>query len=169
MSHPLLMALFPDHASAEAAAIDAHGLGIAREDLSVVASSHQIEGTIADDVNASPGSELEDSRAAGRVGEIIGSILSAIGSGVPGAGGLVAAGPLAAELGEVAGHAAGGLSKRLVDAGLSEEEAAAWHSQIEHGAVLLGVHARTVNAAQIEAMLARHGIRRILATDWQDR
>lgn len=169
MSHPLVMALFPDRASAEAAARDVHSLGIPHTDLSIVASNHQLEGTIADEVDGSPGSEIEDSRAAGRAGEIIGSIVGAIAVGLPGTGAIVAAGPLAAELGEAAGHLAGRLSSILMKAGLSDVEAADWQRRIQVGAVLLGVHARTVNAAKVEAILASHGVKRIVATEWEDR
>jgi hypothetical protein len=169
MSHPLVMALFPDRASAEAAARDVHRLGVPHDDLSIVASNHQLEGTIADDVDASPGSEIEDSRAAGRVGEIIGTILGAIAVGLPGTGAIVAAGPLAAELGEAAGHAAGHLSSILEKAGLSDAEAADWQLRIHAGAVLIGVHARTVDAARVEAILASHGVKRVVGTEWEDR
>jgi hypothetical protein len=168
MSHPLVMALFPDRASAETAARQVHRLGVPHDDLSIVASTHQLEGTIADDVDASPGSEIEDSRTAGRVGEIIGSILGAIAVGLPGTGAIVAAGPLAAELGEVAGHATRHLSSILVKAGLSDAEAADWQLRIHAGAVLLGVHARTVGAGRVEAIFASHAVTRILRTDWED-
>jgi len=47
MSHPLLMALFGNQRDATAAARALHQLGVAREDLSVIASDHQTEGTIA--------------------------------------------------------------------------------------------------------------------------
>jgi hypothetical protein len=169
MSHPLVMALFPDRASAEAAARDVHRLGVPHDDLSIVASNHQLEGTIADDVDASPGSEIEDSRAAGRVGEILGTILGAIAVGLPGTGAIVAAGPLAAELGEAAGHRAGHLSSILEKAGLSDAEAADWQLRIHAGAVLIGVHARTVDAARVEATLASHGVKRVVGTEWEDR
>jgi hypothetical protein len=168
MSHPLVMALFPDRKSAEAAAREVHRLGIPHEDLSIVASSHQLEGTIADDVGASPGSEIEDSRAAGRVGEIIGSILGAIAVGIPGTGAIVAAGPLAAELGEAAGHRVGRLSPVLMKAGLSDAEAGDWQRRIHDGAVLLGVHARTVGAARVETIFAEHGVKRVVRTEWGD-
>ena len=107
MSHPLLMALFADAASAAGAARDAHGLGVDRSDLSVVARDHQDEERIGKEIDASPGSEIEDSPAASRLGELSGYILAAIAIGLPGTGAVVAAGPLAAELGEVAGHVAG--------------------------------------------------------------
>src|SRR5215208_1022785 len=109
MSHPLLMALFKDSRAAAAAARDVQQAGVAREDLSVVASTHQKEEQIAEAIGGSPGSEIEDSPAASRLGELGGYILAAIAIGMPGTGALVAAGPLAAELGEAAGHAAGDL------------------------------------------------------------
>jgi hypothetical protein len=169
MSHPLLMALFRDRAAAAAAARDMHKLGIPREDLSVVTADHQTEGAIADEVGGSPGSEIEDSRAAGHLGELGGLMLAAIAIGMPGTGALVAAGPLAAELGEAAGHVAGHLSATLGKAGLSEKEAADWQSRIEAGAVLLGVHARAVKVGDVESVFARHGVGRIVGTDWEDR
>jgi hypothetical protein len=167
MSHPLLMALFRDAGAAAAAARDVHALGIERADLSVVAADHQVEGTIARQIDGSPGSEIEDSPAASRLGELGGYILAAIAIGLPGTGALVGAGPLAAELGEAAGHAAGDLEATLTKAGLSEEEAGEWRSQVETGAaILLGVHARTVNGNDVETALSRHSTGRVVHTQW---
>src|SRR5436853_7878266 len=115
MSHPLLLALFGDQRAATAAARELRAQGVARADLSVVASDHQTEGVIANEVGGSPGSEIEDSRRAGRLGELSGLVLAAIAIGMPGTGALVAAGPLAAELGEVSGHVAGKLTTTLVN------------------------------------------------------
>ena len=88
---------------------------------------HQDEERIANQIDASPGSEIEDSPAASRLGELSGYILAAIAIGLPGTGAVVAAGPLAAELGEVAGHVAGqvagDLKATLMKAGMSETDA----------------------------------------------
>ena len=168
MSHPLLMALFRDRDSAAAAARHLRTLGIPREDLSVVASDHQTEGTIADETGASPGSEIEDSRTAGHLGELGGLLLAAIASGVPGTGALVAAGPLAAELGEAVGHASGHLLSTLVKAGLSEREAVDWQLRIHDGAVLLGLHARSIQPAAAEAAFMSHGAERFVSVEWDD-
>lgn len=143
-------------------------MGITREDLSVVASSHRTEGEIAEQTGGSPGSEIEDSPAASRLGELGGYILAAIAIGMPGTGALVAAGPLATGLGEAAGHAAGNLNATLMKAGLSEQEAEQWHAQIESGAVLLGVHARAANAGEVESALLRHSGGRVVHTQWPD-
>jgi hypothetical protein len=168
MSHPLLMALFGDQRAATAAARELHTQGVAREDLSVVASDHQTEGVIADAVGGSPGSEIEDSRSAGALGELGGFLLAAIAIGMPGTGSIVAAGPLAAELGEAAGHVAGHLSSALVKAGLTEKEAVDWQLRIHSGAVLLGVHARSIQPAAANAALLSNGAERVVVTQWED-
>ena len=167
MSHPLLMALFKDSGAAASAAREMHSMGVAREDLSVVAASHRQEEKIGQEIGGSPGSEIEDSPTAGRLGELGGYILAAIAIGFPGTGAVVAAGPLAAELGEAAGHAAGDLKAALEKAGLSEHEAAQWQSQIHSGAVLLGVHARAVSGAEIETALSRHSRGKVIHTQWE--
>ena len=173
MSHPLLMALFGDVSAAAAAARGAHGLGVDRSDLSVVARDHEDEGRIASEIDASPGSEIEDSQAASRLGELSGYILAAIAIGLPGTGAVVAAGPLAAELGEVAGHVAGqvagDLKATLMKAGMSETDADEWRAQIENGrAILLGVHARHARSADIETLLAKNSIGPVVHTQWED-
>jgi hypothetical protein len=167
------MALFSDVSSAAAAARGARALGVDRADLSVVARDHQDEGRIATQIDASPGSEIEDSSAASRLGELSGYILAAIAIGLPGTGAVVAAGPLAAELGEVAGHVAGqvggDLKATLMKTGMSDADADRWRGQIESGdAILLGVHARHARAADIETMLSQNSIGRVVHTQWDD-
>jgi hypothetical protein len=131
MSHSLVMALFQNVSGAAEAARALHALGLGPADLSVVARDHMAEGAIASQIDASPGSELEDSLTASRFGELSGYVLAAIAIGLPGTGAVVAAGPLAAEFGEAAGHVAGDLKATLVKAGLSESEAERWRAQIE--------------------------------------
>ena len=173
MPHPLLMALFRDVSSAAAAARGAHALGVDRADLSVVARDHQDEDRIANQIDASPGSEIEDSQAASRLGELSGYILAAIAIGLPGTGAVVAAGPLAAELGEVAGHVAGqvtgDLKATLMKAGMSDADAEDWRTRIGSGrAILLGVHVRGARAAEIETLLAQGSVGRVVHTEWDD-
>src|SRR5258706_5408721 len=168
MSHPLLIGLFGNRSAAGAAARHLRTLGISRDDLSVVASDHQTEGTIDDEVGGSPGSEIEDSRRAGHLGELGGFLLAAIAIGMPGTGAIVAAGPLAAELGEAAGHVTGHLSSALVKAGLSEKEAVDWQLRIHAGAVLLGVHARSIEPPAAQAALLSHGAERVVVSQWED-
>ena len=140
MSHPLALALFSNAATAAEAASALHALGISREHISVVARSHADARILADQMDATPGVDLEDSRPAARLGELSGWVLAAIALVMPGIGPIVAAGPLAAELGEAAGHAAGSLASVLTSAGLPNDRAEALQREVAHGAVLLGVH-----------------------------
>ena len=167
MSHPLLMALFYDVSAAAGVARDLHLLGLDRSDLSVVARDHSTESAIGRQIDATPGSEIEDSSAASRFGELSGYVLAAIAIGLPGTGAVVAAGPLAAELGEAAGHAAGGLKSALIKAGLPDQDAERWRTQIESGeAILLGAHVRTGDATLVESAMQRRSSGRVIRTEW---
>ncbi len=169
MSHPLVMALFQNVSDAAGAARELHSLGLGPADLSVVARDHFVEGTIARQIDASPGSELEDSPTASRLGELGGYVLAAIAIGLPGTGAVVAAGPLAAEIGEAAGHVAGDLKATLIKAGLPDREAQQWRAQIESGeAILLGAHARSVDSRRVESAMTRHSLGQAVHTEWED-
>ena len=169
MSHPLLMALFDGVSAAAGAARELHTLGITPADLSVVSRDHQAESTIARQIDASPGSEIEDSNTASRLGELGGYVLAAIAIGLPGTGAFVAAGPLAAELGEAAGHMAGDLEAALIKAGLPESDAEQWRAQVQSGeAILLGAHARAADSRRVEEAMLRHSTGRVVVTEWSD-
>jgi hypothetical protein len=166
--HPLVLALFDDPASAAAAARDLRGLGVPRERVSVVARSHDEEGALAEASDASPGSEIEDSRAASRLGELSGHLLAAIALVLPGIGPIVADGPLAAGLGEAAGHVAGGIAKALRQAGLERAEADRWQQQIEQGAILVGAHVDQDAVAAARGVFARNSAASVAEATWAD-
>ncbi|MGH9236586.1 MAG: hypothetical protein ACRD3G_00985 [Vicinamibacterales bacterium] len=166
--HPLVLALFDDPASAAAAARDLRSLGIARERVSVVARSHDEEGALAEASGASPGSEIEDSRAASRLGELSGHLLAAIALVLPGIGSIVADGPLAAGLGEAAGHVAGGIARALRQAGLERGEAERWQQQIEQGAILVGAHVDESTVPAVHGVFSRSGAASIAEAIWDD-
>ena len=166
--HPLILALFDDPASAAAAARDLRGLGIPRERVSVVARSHDEEGALADAAGASPGSEIEDSAAASRLGELSGHLLAAIALVMPGIGPIVADGPLAAGLGEAAGHAAGGIARALRQAGLERGEADRWQERIEGGAILVGAHVDDGTVSAVQSVFARNRAVSTAQATWED-
>jgi hypothetical protein len=140
MAHPLVLALFESRDAATAAGQAVQALGIPERAISVVARTHQEEGALARVIGGTPGSEIEDSRPAARVGELGGIMIAAAAMIMPGIGSVVAAGPLAAELGDMMGHLAGGLADILEGCGVAHATAARWQEQIERGAILLGVH-----------------------------
>jgi hypothetical protein len=141
MAHPLVLALFPNPAAAAAAARALHTRGVERDQISVVSRSHDEEGALAEQMDATLGVDIEDSRPAARLGELGGLVLAAIAVGMPGIGSIVAAGPLAAGLGEAAGHVAGGVASALKAAGVPGPRAEQIQEAVEHGSVLLAVHA----------------------------
>lgn len=167
MSHPLVLALFEDPSLAARAARAVHDLGITGDRLSVVAANHEHEGVLARVLDASPGAEIEDSRLAGRVGELSARVLAAVAVVLPGIGPLLAAGPLAAEFGEAAGHVAGRISAVLHAAGVDETRATAWQEQIARGAILLGAHVHGGNPDDITRAFQEHGAADTALARWE--
>jgi hypothetical protein len=168
MSHPLVLAVFDAPPTAAAAARALHGLGVPREDLSIVARSHDEEGALARELGGTPGADIEDSRLAARLGELSGYVLAMIAVVTPGVGSLVTAGPLAAGLGEAAGHVAGGVAHVLKGAGVAEERAATLERMVKGGAILVGVHVRHVSVEQVQELLSVRGARNLELARWED-
>lgn len=167
MTHPLVLGLFDNVDDAARAAAGAHALGLGRERLSVVARDHQEEGRLAEQLDATPGADIEDSRLAARLGELGARVLAAIALVLPGVGPIVAAGPLAAGLGEAAGHVAGDLGRTLARAGVPRDHAESLERAVERGAVLLGIHARHDDEVEaLRAVLERHGGRSVVVACW---
>ena len=84
----------------------------------------------------------------------------------PGFGAIVAAGPLAAELGEIAGHVAGSLASALTAAGLPHERAEALQREVARGAVLLGVHVAAPDVDRVRETLSAAGATEIEMVTW---
>jgi hypothetical protein len=168
MTHHVVLSLFDDAASAANAARELRDSGVPRERVSIVARSHDEQVTLARQSGASPGSELEDSAAASRLGELGGHLLAAIAIVMPGIGPIVADGPLAAELAEAAGHLAGGVSRTLERAGLPHPEAEQWETLIQGGAILVGAHVPRAQVDGVREVMQRNGSRGAVAGIWPD-
>lgn len=170
--HPMILGVFDHPAGAAAAARALKGAGIDRDRLSVVARNHDEEGALAEQMDATPGAEVEDSRPAARLGELGGLVLATIAFVLPGVGPIVAAGPLSAGLGEAAGHVAGGVASILTSAGVDPARASALEQQVEAGAILLAVHARNTDSiavgATIRELLSGAGGHDIEVVNWED-
>jgi hypothetical protein len=168
MSHPLVLALFPSPAAAANGAREVHAIGVTRDRISVVSRNHDEAGALAEQMDATPGADIEDSRPAARLGELSGQVLAAIALVLPGIGPIVAAGPLSAGLGEAAGHVAGGVASALAGAGVSQERAEALQRAIEGGAVLIGVHAEAASVARIREALRQSGATDVDTANWSE-
>jgi hypothetical protein len=166
MSHPLVLALFPTSAAAAAAARALHAAGVTRDQISVVARSHDEEGALAEQMDATPGADIEDSRTAARLGELSGLVLAAIAVVLPGIGPIVTAGPLSAGLGEAAGHVAGGMASVLKNAGIPSVRAEELEQAVEQGSVLLAVHSSADQTGAVRQMLTSAGARSTDLASW---
>jgi hypothetical protein len=118
-------------------------------------------------MDGTPGVELEESRPAAIFGEIGGQMLAAIALVLPGIGPIVAAGPLAAELGEVAGHAAGSLVSVLTSAGLARDSAEMLQRELKQGSILLGVHTVQTTVDGVANCLSRAGGAQLQTVTWK--
>ena len=168
MAHPLVLALFDNAVAAAAAARGVRGLGVPRERVSIVARSHDEEGQLAKVSGGSPGSEIEDSAPAARLGELGGHLIAAIAMVMPGIGPIVADGPLAAGLGEAAGHLAGGITGTLEGAGLSRADAEAWEADIHRGWFLIGAHVTEDGVEAARRVMTAAGAIRMAAGTWRE-
>jgi hypothetical protein len=166
--HPMVLGLFDTAPAAAAAARRLHAVGVARDRISVVARNHDEEGALAQQMDASPGADVEDSRPAARFGELSGLVIAAFAEVLPGIGSIVAAGPLAAGLGEAAGHVAGGVASVLTSAGIDRERADELQREVERGAILLAVHlgSEAGEDAAVLGALAQAGGRDVEVVTW---
>jgi hypothetical protein len=166
--HPVVLALFTDAATAAEAARRLRAFGVARERVSIVARSHDEEGEVARAAGASPGSEIEDSGTASRLGELSAHVLAAIALVMPGIGPIVADGPLAASLGEAAGHLAGGIAGTLEQAGLPPDAAAQWETRIAGGDFLVGAHVQDPQVTGARDVMRHAGGQEVIVGSWPD-
>lgn len=86
---------------------------------------------------------------------------------MPGVGPVIAGGPLAAEMGEAAGHAAGSLADHLERAGLARPDADVVEAAVEKGGWLLGVHVRKGDTADAVAAVREAGATAVHQGHWK--
>ena len=132
----------------------------------MVARNHDEAGALAEQMDATPGVDMEDSRPAARLGELGGLVLAAIAVVMPGIGPIVTAGPLSAGLGEAAGHVAGSIASVLKGAGLPDERAEELQKAVENGAILLGIHSDAVGVPAVREAVSFAGAREVHVANW---
>lgn len=150
-SNEFLTGSFRDRAEAERAYDSLISKGYSKDEINVIMSDdtrkrHFTETTTTTDLGtkAAEGG-LAGATVGGTVGAVAGVLAVAGTLAIPGLG-LVLAGPLAAGLaGLGAGAAAGGLLGALIGAGIPEERAKMYQTEIENGGIVVGVKPRSVD------------------------
>lgn len=154
---PIMTRSFPDRESAERAFNDLSSRGYRSDDIHVIMSDETRKRHFSKDdkdKDTKLGNKaLEGAGVGGAVGGAVGATLMGIAAAaatitVPGIG-LVVAGPLAGALvGGATGAATGGLVGTLVGAGIPEERAKAYESDLKKGGIVLGVRPRNDDDAR---------------------
>lgn len=149
LQQSIITSSFRDRESAERAYDAIMARGYRSSDIHVVMSDETRKRLFGKDTETSDlgNKALEGAGVGGAVGGAIGATLVGIAAAaatltVPGIG-LVIAGPLAGALaGGAAGATAGGLVGMLVGAGIPEERAKVYETDLKQGAIVLGVMPR---------------------------
>ncbi|GAB5534691.1 MAG: hypothetical protein Rubg2KO_09400 [Rubricoccaceae bacterium] len=149
-NRPIVTGTFRDAESADRAYSTFRGRGYTDEDIHVVMSEEtkkRYYDRDADSIKIEEGSKaMEGAGAGAAIGGTAGGVIGALfGVGgaviIPGIGAI--AGPLAGALaGAGAGGAAGSLVGALVGAGIPEEQAELYESDVRDGGIVMGVHPR---------------------------
>jgi len=149
LPRPIITSSFPDRASAELAYQAMEARGYKSSDIHVLMTDETRKRLFAKDaVETDLGNKaLAGAGVGGAVGGAVGATLvgfaaAAAALTIPGLG-LVIAGPLAGALaGGAAGATAGGLVGMLVGAGIPEERAKLYETDLKNGSIVIGVTPR---------------------------
>jgi hypothetical protein len=163
------LGVFTDRDAAESAIDELRDDGYNPKDISIVTQDKVVGQDLARDTGASV---AEGAASGATTGGVIGGLAGLlIGIGaitVPGIGGLLIGGPLAAALGltgaaattvqgAVTGALAGGLIGALVGLGVPEEDARVYEDRIKQGGILLAVPSSDSAAREARVILEAHG------------
>lgn len=153
-----VVAVYPDHASAERAVRRLHQEGFAMHDLSIVGRDFQVSEEPVGFVSAG------DYAAAGAgtgawVGGLFGLLVGAAFLILPGVGPVIVAGPLSAALlggleGALAGAAIGALSGALVGWGVPKDQALKYETQVRAGKFLVVARGSAEAIGRAKTLLA---------------
>lgn len=155
-----IVAVYPDHPSAENAVRQLHLEGFALGDLSIVGRDFQMSeepvGFVSTGDYATAGA-----KTGAWFGGLFGLVVGAAFLVLPGLGPIVVAGPLAAAVvaaleGAVAGTALGSLAGALVGMGVPKERALKYETQVKGGKFLVVVRGNPEVIARARTILLQH-------------
>ncbi len=163
-TRPIVTGTFRDNTSADRAYTDFRERGYTDDDIHVMMSDDTKKKYYdRDDAAIDEGSKaMEGAGAGATIGGSLGGILGAIAGigatvALPGLG-LAIAGPIALGLaGAGAGGAAGSLVGALVGAGIPEEHAKTYESDLKDGGIVMGVHPRDDDHDYVQGRYNEYG------------
>jgi hypothetical protein len=156
----LVVGIFDDRTQAEHALHVLKEAGYEGDRVGVAAleTPHASEGIGPDEPQHIRVDETTGLLAGGILGGLAGWLIGAAAVAIPGLGALVAAGALVGAVGGAGiGASAGGLIGYLIDRGLSHDEAHYYQERVQHGAVLVTVHATPGDAGDVRTLLQQQG------------
>jgi len=153
-----VVAVYPDHASAERAVRRLHKEGFAMQDLSIVGRDFQVSEEPVGFVTAGDFAATGAGTGAW-VGGLFGLLVGAAFLILPGIGPVIIAGPLSAALmggveGAIAGAALGALGGALVGWGVPRDEALKFESQVKAGKFLVIARGTPADITRGKTLLA---------------
>jgi hypothetical protein len=159
---PSIVAVYPDHASAEHAIRQLHEAGFAMGDLSIIGRDFQLSEEPVGFISAGDYAKVGAGTGAW-FGGLFGLLVGAAFLVLPGVGPVVVAGPLAAALlagleGAIAGTALGSLAGALVGWGIPRDRAIKYETQIKGGKFLVVVHGVPECIARARSLLTPHAL-----------
>jgi len=153
-----VVAVYPDHASAESAVRQLHEAGFALGDLSIVGRDFQVTEEPVGFVSAGDYAKA-GAKTGASFGGMFGLLVGAAFLVLPGVGPIVVAGPLAAALlagieGALAGTALGSLAGALVGWGVPKDRALKYETQVKGGKFLVVARGNEEIVAHARSLLA---------------
>jgi hypothetical protein len=167
----MVLGIFGDRLQAESAINALQEQGYTAQDLSIIRKDKEQAADLADSTGANNVAEGATSGAVtgGAVGALAGLLIGIGAIAIPGIGGLLIGGPLAAALGltgaaattasgAVTGALTGGLIGALVGLGVPEENARVYEQRVKEGAILLAVPTNDkLSLSEVRGILEAHG------------
>jgi hypothetical protein len=153
-----VIAVYPDHASAEDAVRRLQSNGISMQNVSIIGKDFQTAEHPLGFITAGSGAK-DGARVGAWTGGLFGLLVGAAFLVLPGVGAVVVAGPIAGSMlggieGALAGAAVGGLTGALVGLGLSKDKAIRYESQVKAGKFLVTMHGDGGQIERAQSLLA---------------
>ena len=159
-----IVGLFDDMTQARQAASDLENVGVARNDISLVANNEGAKyaansgDTVSDTTTTTGGAIGQDAMVGAGIGGAAGLLIGLTGLAIPGLGWVATAGWLTATLiGAGTGAVLGGLVGALTSVGVPEEDAANYSEGVRRGGILIAVKAEDAQANRVAEILGDNG------------